>query len=97
MSIYDYEVPIPGKYIAEELEARGWSQRDLAFILGIEETALNKIIRGKTGISVEMSKALGKAFDIDTDFFSNLQKAYDFAHTHEPDPSIERKAMIQNV
>ena len=94
MTNYDYEVPIPGKYISEELDARGWSQRDLAYILGIEEPALNKIIKGKTGISVDMSKALGKAFDIDTDFFSNLQKAYDFAHSREPliQPSYEQMA-----
>ena len=97
MTNYDYEVPIPGKYISEELDARGWSQRDLAYILGIEEPALNKIIKGKTGISVDMSKALGKAFDIDTDFFSNLQKAYDFAHSREPDQSIQRKAALQGV
>ena len=59
---HEYEVPLPGMYIQEEIDARGLSQRDLAFILGIEEAALNKIIKGKTGISVEMSKALAAAF-----------------------------------
>jgi HTH-type transcriptional regulator / antitoxin HigA len=97
MSTYEYEVPLPGMYIQEELDARGWSQRDLAFILGIEEPALNKIIKGKTGVSFEMSKALAKAFDIDADFFANLQKSYDFARAREPDPSVERRAALQNV
>lgn len=97
MANYEYEIPLPGMYIEEELEARGWSQRDLAFILGIEEPALNKIIRGKTGISFEMSKMLAKAFGVDADFFANLQKAYDFARAKEPDPSVERRAVLQNA
>ena len=97
MAISDYEIPLPGMYIQDELDARGWSQRDLAFILGIEEPALNKIIRGKTGVSGEMSKSLAKAFDIDADFFANLQKAYDFAHAREPDPSVERRAALQRI
>lgn len=87
---YEYEIPLPGMYIQEELDARGLSQRDLAFILGIEEPALNKIIKGKTGISFEMSKALAKAFNIDADFFANLQKAYDFARAEEPDDAARR-------
>ncbi|HEV2957215.1 MAG TPA: helix-turn-helix domain-containing protein [Xanthobacteraceae bacterium] len=91
----DYEVPVPGFFIQEELDARGWSQRDLAFILGIEETALNKIIKGKTGISLEMSKALAEAFEVDNDFFANLQKAYDLAHSAAPDPAIARRASLQ--
>jgi HTH-type transcriptional regulator/antitoxin HigA len=27
------DVPHPGEFIRDELEARGWSQRDLAYIL----------------------------------------------------------------
>src|SRR5438034_1031210 len=81
MTDFEYEVPMPGYFIQQELDARGWIQRDLAFVLGIEETALNKIIKGKTGISLEMSKALGTAFTVDPDFFANLQKTYDLAHT----------------
>src|SRR5689334_12457058 len=94
---YDYEVPLPGMYIQEELDARGWSQRDLAFILGMQEPDLNKIIKGKTGVSFEMSKALAKAFDVDADFFANLQKAYDFAHSKDPDPAVEQRAALQKI
>jgi HTH-type transcriptional regulator/antitoxin HigA len=92
---HEYEVPLPGMYIQEEIDARGWSQRDLAFILGIEEAALNKVIKGKTGISIEMSKALATAFDIDADFFSNLQKSFDLANSAAADPAIARRASLQ--
>lgn len=73
------DVPHPGQFIAEELEARGWLQRDLAFILGMPEQAVNMIISGKRGISPEMAKALGDAFDVPAEFLSNLQNAYEMA------------------
>lgn len=74
----------PGFYIKEEMDARGWLQRDLAFILGVPEQGLNMIFSGKRGISPEMAKAFGKAFDVPAEFFANLQQAYDLAHAKEP-------------
>lgn len=69
----------PGEIIREELEARGWMQRDLAFVLGIPEQAVNMIISGKRGISPEMAKQLGEAFDVLAEFFMNLQRTYDLS------------------
>lgn len=91
------DVPHPGEYIAEELEARGWLQRDLAYILGISEQGINMIISGKRGISPEMAKALGEAFDVSPIFFSNLQNAYEMSRASAPDPSIARRALFQGV
>jgi len=90
-------VPAPGYFIREELEARGWSQRDLAYILGTPEQAVNLILSGKRGISPEMAKTLGEAFDVSPDFFANLQKAYDMARAREPDPGVARRARLQSA
>jgi HTH-type transcriptional regulator/antitoxin HigA len=89
-------VPPPGFFIREELEARGWSQRDLAFILGCPESVVNVIVSGKRGISPEMAKALGKAFNVPAEFFSNLQNAYDLAQAREPDAGVARRARLQD-
>lgn len=78
----------PGQYIEEELQARGWKQRDLAFILKVPEQAVNMILSGKRGISADMAKALGAAFDVDPRFFTNLQSDYDLAKAREPHPDI---------
>src|SRR5882762_1231420 len=86
----------PGHYLKEEMEERGWMQRDLAFVLGCSEQAVNLILSGKRGISPEMAKALGDAFDIDPDTFANLQKAYDMAHADDPDPGVTVRAKMQN-
>ena len=89
------DVPHPGEFIREELEAREWSQRDLAFILGISEQAVNVIISGKRGISPEMAKALGQAFGVSAEYFANLQKAYEMSNAREPDPAVARRAVLQ--
>jgi HTH-type transcriptional regulator/antitoxin HigA len=86
----------PGHYLKEEMEERGWMQRDLAFILGCPEQAVNMILAGKRGISPEMAKALGEAFDVHPDTFANLQKAYDMAHANAPDPGVTVRAKLQN-
>jgi HTH-type transcriptional regulator / antitoxin HigA len=93
---YNEAVPHPGYFIREELEARDWTQRDLAFILGVQEQSVNQIILGKRGISPEMAKSLGDAFEVSPEFFANLQKAYDLARAREPDPSVKRRARLQS-
>src|SRR6266478_6273205 len=87
----------PGYYIKEEMEEREWSQRDLAFILGCSEQAINPILNGKRGISPEMAKALGDAFDVPAEFFANLQQAYDLAHARRPDPSVAARRQMQTA
>jgi HTH-type transcriptional regulator/antitoxin HigA len=86
----------PGEYVKEELDARGWSQRDLAYILGCPEQAITAIIKGKRGITSDMAKALGVAFDVSPALFANLQQAYDLAKAKEPDPSISLRREIQS-
>lgn len=88
--------PPPGEFIKDELDARGWSQRDLAYILGVPEQGVNMIISGKRGITHNMAKALGEAFDMSADFFSNLQKAYGLARASDPDPGISRRARLHS-
>jgi HTH-type transcriptional regulator/antitoxin HigA len=87
----------PGYYIKEEMEERGWSQRDLAFILGVSEQAINPILNGKRGISPEMAKVLGEGFDVPAEFFANLQQAYDLAQARNPDESVALRRTMQST
>lgn len=90
------EVPHPGEFIRDELEARGWAQRDLAYILGVKEQAINPIMSGKRGISPDMAQSLSKAFGISAEYFMNLQKAYELSTARTADPAIERRAKLQS-
>jgi len=87
----------PGAYIKAEMEERGWIQRDLAFILGAPETAVNMILSGKRGITADMAKALGDAFDVSAEFFANLQQTYDMARARSPYSGIQERRRMQTA
>ena len=82
----------PGTFIEEELDARGWAQADLAYILGMDVSQLNKLIKGATKIMPDTAAALGDAFDMPAEFFMNLQKLYDLHHAKQPDPGVRTRA-----
>jgi HTH-type transcriptional regulator/antitoxin HigA len=82
----------PGVFILEELEARGWEQVDLAYILGMTVQQLNPILKGKHKITPDMAVALGDAFDVSPEFFLNLQKLYDLQLAKRPDPGVRTRA-----
>lgn len=82
----------PGSFLAEELEARGWSQADLSYILGMDAGQLNKLISGKAAINPDIAIALAAAFDMPAEFFMNLQKLYDLQHAKNADPGVRTRA-----
>lgn len=85
----------PGEYIAEELEARSWSQLDLADILGRPPQAVNEIINGKRAITAETAKGLGDAFGTSAQLWMNLQSAYELARMrHSDSNTVSRKAEL---
>tara|TARA_R110001606_G_scaffold49241_1_gene124458 strand:+ start:80 stop:550 length:471 start_codon:yes stop_codon:yes gene_type:complete len=91
------DLPHPGEFIKDEMEARGWSQRDLAFILGVKEQAISRIMSGKRGISPDMAQSLSLAFGLSASYFLNLQKAYELSTAKAADPAIERRAFLQST
>jgi HTH-type transcriptional regulator / antitoxin HigA len=86
----------PGSYIKEELDARGWSQRDLAYILGMAETQLSRILAGNQSVTPDLARQLGEAFEVPAEFFANLQKQYDLSRAKDPDPAIRTRATLQS-
>jgi len=66
------EVFPPGEFIKEELEERGWSQSDLAEILGIHESVISGLINGKKSVTPEIAKTLGAAFGTSAQLWMNI-------------------------
>jgi HTH-type transcriptional regulator/antitoxin HigA len=87
----------PGSFILEELEARGLSQVDLAYILGMSPQQLNPLLTGKGNITPELAHSLGDAFDMPPEFFANLQKLYDLQRAKPVDPGVRTRATWQSV
>jgi HTH-type transcriptional regulator/antitoxin HigA len=89
----------PGEYIDEELKARGWTQEDLARILGKPFQAVNAIINAKKEITPETALALGKAFGTSAELWLNLEAAYrlDKARAKPRDPYVARRARLYTL
>ena len=82
----------PGDFNREELVARGWTQRDLAEILGRPTQAVNAIVNGKKEITPETAMALGAAFGSSSEFWLNLESAYRLAKVGPADAAIAVRA-----
>lgn len=84
----------PGEYLREEMEERGWNQKDLAYILGVTDQSVNQLVNCRKGISPDMAKMLGEAFDVSAELFINLQSAYDLYKARKPEGGISKRASV---
>jgi HTH-type transcriptional regulator/antitoxin HigA len=84
----------PGDFIKEELEARGWTQEDLADILGRNPRLVNEIISGRRGITPETAKGLGDAFGTGAQFWMNLESAYRLSLVRATSNPVAHRATI---
>ena len=89
------EVFPPGEFIREELEARGWTQDDLAQIMGRPVRLVNELINVKKQITPETARGLATAFgDDDALYWMNLDSAYRLANTKPADDTVVRRARL---
>lgn len=66
----------PWEEIWEELEARGWTQRQFADIIGISAPELNNIIKGKKNLTPALAVRIGEAFGISAEVWMHMQIQY---------------------
>lgn len=88
------EVFPPGELLKDELEARGWSQADLAEILGRPPRLVSEIIGGKRAISPETAQGLGDAFGVDPQYWLNLESAWQLWRAPQPDEGVAKRAKL---
>ncbi|GAA1046201.1 HigA family addiction module antitoxin [Rothia amarae] len=65
-----------GEHLADELEARGWSQAEFAEIIGRPVQFVSEIISGKRELTKEAAAQLASAFGMDAEHWLNLQTRY---------------------
>jgi HTH-type transcriptional regulator/antitoxin HigA len=71
--------PSPGEVLAMELDARGWSQRKFAQILGKPPQAVNEILRAKKQITPETALRIAAALGTSPELWLNLEAEYRLA------------------
>ena len=89
----------PGRVIGEELEARNWTQRDLAEIMGRPSQTINEIVKGTKQITPETALELSAAFGTSAEFWTNLETSYRLfvARERNQDEPIARKSKIYEM
>jgi len=71
------DLPIPpGELLAEELDVRGMSQKELADRTGRPEQTVSEIINGKKGITHDTALELEKVLGIPASFWVNLEGSF---------------------
>ncbi|MGH9905812.1 MAG: HigA family addiction module antitoxin, partial [Pyrinomonadaceae bacterium] len=88
------EVFAPGEFLAEELEARGWSQIELAEILARPPRLINEIIAGKRAITPETAKGLAAAFETSPQLWMNLETSYQLSKAQIAEHEVSRRAKL---
>jgi HTH-type transcriptional regulator / antitoxin HigA len=92
-------VPPPGRILSRELEARGWTQKDLAEITGRPSQTINEIIQAKKQITPETALELGEAFGTSAEFWTNLETKYRLhqARKDKQEREIARKSYLYSL
>ena len=84
----------PGEFIRDELEARGWTQDDLAEVMGRNPRLVNEIITGKRSITPETAMGLGEALDTSSQYWLNLQSSFQLSQIGSQTEGIAKRSKL---
>lgn len=88
------EVFPPGEFLKDELEARGWSQTELAEIMDRPVRLINEIIAGKKAITPETATQLGASLGTGAELWMNLEGQYQLSRVRTSDGQVARRARL---
>lgn len=69
----------PGQYIRALLGSRKWTQEVLATVLGMEQSAVSRLVQDKRAVDAPLAIALGDAFEVPAESFLAAQSRFDLA------------------
>lgn len=73
-----FEPTHPGELLADELEARGLTQKKFAETLGVPCSVINEIIKGKRAMSPELAFKIEAATETKAYIWMELQTQYNY-------------------
>lgn len=87
----------PGEILKEELEAREWTQADLAEILGRPVKLVNELVGGKRAITPETAQGLSEALGTSAELWMNLESQYQLYRSKGKDDAVARRARLFEI
>jgi HTH-type transcriptional regulator/antitoxin HigA len=91
------EVFPPGDFIKEEIDARGWTQNDLADITGKSVRLISEVVSGKRAVTPDTARALADAFGTSAQFWMNMESAYQLSKLKTDATPIARRAKLYSL
>jgi addiction module HigA family antidote len=86
----------PGIILRRELDARGWTQRDLAGILGRPAQAISEIVQGSKRITAETALELSAALGTSAEVWLQLDAGYRLRMAEErPETAAALRAIVK--
>lgn len=87
----------PGDAIRELLAEKGWSQIELASILGRTPAHVSEVIQGKRGVTPEFALELAAAFWNDPQYWMGLEANRQLASADAQTDDVRRRARLYDV
>lgn len=88
------EVFPPGEFLRDELEAREWTQQELADILDRPPRLISELIAGKRAITPETATGLAEAFGTSAEYWLNLECQYQLSKVKSTGGQVARKSRL---
>jgi|ERR1700733_549230 len=77
-----------GKHIKDELVTRGWTQLDLAYVMGRREIEIRTLVTGRRQLSPELAQELGVVLGKGAEYWLGLDNAYRLSQTDYVDEAV---------
>jgi len=84
----------PGGYVQEFMEGKGWTQDDLAEVLGRSRQHVNRLLQSKTSISPETAFELANAFGTSAKLWMNLQGSFELSCAAAEKQDVARRSDV---
>jgi HTH-type transcriptional regulator / antitoxin HigA len=87
----------PGQLIEALLAEKGWTQRVLAIVMGLDESVINRLVSDRRPVDAALAITLEELFHVPAETFLELQKSYDLAKARisaRPDPARTTRAYL---
>ena len=98
MSYRMADVVHPGEILKAYMAERGWTQTDLADIMGRSFRHISELVVGKRSITPEIAAQLGAAFDTTPQLWMDLESAYRLSRITPRDlPKVARRARLYGL
>ena len=91
------EQPPPGEALKAELDARGWTQSDLAEILGKSDRFVSDIVNGRQGVTAATAIDLASVFGPEPQYWLALEAAEQLRRSRRPDGAVSKRAKLYSL